>query len=211
MLHYSLAHWSTFLTMALLLNLAPGPDIAFILGHTARGGKRHGAAAMLGIWTGVLGHIIFAAVGLSAIIAASAEAFAVVKWIGVAYLFWLGVQALRSRGDFLNRQRTGPVGALRRVYGQGILVNLLNPKVAIFFLAFLPQFVTADAGPVWLQLFVHGVLIVAVAALIEPPLVLFGDRVTAGLRASPRLGLWLDRTLGGMLIGLGVKLAVTER
>lgn len=211
MLHYDLAHWTTFLTMALLLNLAPGPDIAFILGHTARGGKRQGAAAMLGIWTGVLGHITFAAVGLSAIIAASAEAFAAVKWIGVAYLFWLGVQALRSRGDFLDRQGTGAVGALRRVYGQGILVNLLNPKVAIFFLAFLPQFVTADAGPVWLQLFMHGVLIVAVAALIEPPLVLFGDRVTARLRASPRLGLWLDRTLGGMLIGLGVKLAVTER
>ena len=166
---------------------------------------------MLGIWTGVLGHITFAAVGLSAIIAASAEAFAAVKWVGVAYLVWLGVQALRARGDFLNRQGTGAVGALRRVYGQGILVNLLNPKVAIFFLAFLPQFVTAGAGPVWLQLFVHGVLIVAVAALIEPPLVLFGDRVTARLRASPRLGLWLDRTLGGMLIGLGVKLAVTER
>lgn len=211
MLHYSLAHWSTFLTMALLLNLAPGPDIAFILGHTARGGKRHGAAAMLGIWTGVLGHITFAAVGLSAIIAASAKAFAAVKWVGVAYLFWLGVQALRSRGDFLSAQRTDAVVALRRVYGQGILVNLLNPKVAIFFLAFLPQFVTAGAGPIWLQLFVHGVLIVVVAALIEPPLVWFGDRVAARLRASPRLGLWLDRTLGGMLIGLGVKLAVTER
>jgi threonine/homoserine/homoserine lactone efflux protein len=211
MLHYNLAHWSTFLTMAFLLNLAPGPDIAFILGHTARGGKRHGAAAMLGVWTGVLGHITCAVVGLSAIIAASAEAFAVVKWVGVAYLFWLGLQALRSQGNFLAASRTDASGDLRRVFGQGILVNLLNPKVAIFFLAFLPQFVVAGAGPVWLQLFVHGVLIIGVAATIEPFLILFGDRVTARLRANPRLGFWLDRALGGMLIGLGAKLAVTQR
>ena len=97
------------------------------------------------------------------------------------------------------------------MFGQGILVNLLNPKVAIFFLAFLPQFVVAGAGPVWLQLLVHGVLIIAIAAMIEPPLVYFGDRVTAKLRASPDLALWLDRALGGMLIGLGFKLAATQR
>ncbi|HEY4275296.1 MAG TPA: LysE family translocator [Rhizomicrobium sp.] len=211
MLHYNLAHWSTFLTMAFVLNLAPGPDIAFILGHTARGGKRHGAAAMLGVWTGVLGHITLAVVGLSAIIAASAEAFAVVKWVGVAYLFWLGVQALRSQGDFLTARRAETSGDLMRIFGQGILVNLLNPKVAIFFLAFLPQFVVTGAGPIWLQLFVHGVLIIAVAATIEPLLIFFGDRITAHLRANPRSGLWLDRALGGMLIGLGVKLAIAQR
>jgi len=211
MLHYNLAHWSTFLAAALLLDLAPGPDLAFILGHTARSGKRHGTAATLGIWVGVLCHITLAAVGLSAIIAASAEAFAVVKWIGVAYLFWLGLQALRSTGGSFTAQRPASVIGLRRVFGQGILVNVLNPKVAIFFLAFLPQFVVAGAGPIWIQLLVHGVLIIAIAALIEPPLVFFGDRVTAKLRASPGLALWLDRALGGMLIGLGVKLAVTQR
>jgi threonine/homoserine/homoserine lactone efflux protein len=168
-------------------------------------------AAMLGIWVGVLCHITLAAVGLSAIIAASAQAFAVVKWIGVAYLFWLGLQALRSKGSTFTAQPPAMAAGLRRVFGQGILVNLLNPKVAIFFLAFLPQFVVAGAGPVWLQLLVHGVLIIAIAAMIEPPLVYFGDRVTAKLRASPDLALWLDRALGGMLIGLGFKLAATQR
>lgn len=211
MLHYNLAHWSTFLVAALLLDLAPGPDLAFILGHTARSGRRHGAATMLGIWVGVLCHITLAAVGLSAIIAASAAAFAIIKWIGVAYLFWLGLQALGSKGGSFAIQRPTSAAGLRLVFGQGVLVNLLNPKVAIFFLAFLPQFVVAGAGPIWLQLLVHGVLIIAVAALIEPPLVLFGDRLTAKLRASHGLAFWLDRALGGMLIGLGIKLAVTQR
>ena len=211
MLAYNIAHWSTFLVAALLLNLAPGPDIAFILGHTAKGGRRSGMAAMLGIWTGALCHVFFAAAGLSAIVAASATAFAAVKWVGVAYLFWLGIQALRSKGgSFVSDKGTATTG-FWPVFGQGVLVDVLNPKVAIFFLAFLPQFVLPGAGPVWLQLVVHGVLIIAVAAVIEPPLVLLGDRLTRKLRSSHRLALWVDRTLGAMLIGLGVKLATTER
>ena len=211
MLHYGFIHWSAFFTAALLLNLAPGPDLAFILGHTARGGTRHGFAAMFGIWTGVLGHISFAAAGLSALIAVSANAFAAVKWIGVAYLFWLGVRALRSQGNSFAAAGTNKETSLRRVFGQGVLVNLLNPKVAIFFLAFLPQFVVMGAGPVWLQLLVHGVLVIAVAGLIEPPLILFGSRVTARLRADRRLGLWLDRALGGTLIALGASLTAIRR
>jgi threonine/homoserine/homoserine lactone efflux protein len=88
---------------------------------------------------------------------------------------------------------------------------LLNPKVAIFFLAFLPQFVVPDAGPVWGQLFLHGCLIIVVAAFIEPPLILAGDRLTEKLRSSPRFGLWLDRSLGAILIALGLRLAMDQR
>lgn len=211
MLHYDWIHWSAFFGAALLLNIAPGPDLAFILGHTARGGRRHGLAAMFGIWTGVLCHISFAAAGLSALIAASASAFAAVKWIGVAYLFGMGIKALRSRGKGFASAEAARTLPLRRVFGQGMLVNLLNPKVAIFFLAFLPQFVVMGSGPVWLQILVHGVLVIAVAGLIEPPLVLFASHVTRKLRASARLGLWLDRTLGGTLIALGIGLAATRR
>ena len=210
MLSYDLAHWSAFLAAATVLNLAPGPDMAFILGHTARGGRRSGFAAMLGIWTGALGHIGLAAVGLSAIVAASALAFSAVKWVGVAYLFWLGIQALRSQGgSFVAEAPPGTRDGA--VFRQGILVNLLNPKVAIFFLAFLPQFTTPEAGPIWLQLAFHGVLILVVAAAIEPPLVLLGERLTQKLRSSRQLALWLDRTLGGMMIALGLKLAATTR
>ncbi|MCA1939726.1 MAG: LysE family translocator, partial [Caenispirillum bisanense] len=183
MLSYDLAHWGTFLLTALVLNLSPGPDIAFILGHTVRGGVRAGTAAMLGIWTGAFGHVVLAALGLSAIVAASATAFAVVKWVGVAYLVWLGIRALLSKGGSLAAPAAaGPAMAPWRVFRQGVLIDLLNPKVAIFFLAFLPQFVEPGAGPVWLQLLVHGTLVIAVAAVVEPPLVLLGGRLTEALR-----------------------------
>jgi len=92
-----------------------------------------------------------------------------------------------------------------------VIVALLNPKVAIFFLAFLPQFVVAGAGPVWAQLFLHGCLIIVVAALIEPPLVMAGEKLTTKLRNSPRFGLWLDRSLGALLVALGLRLALDER
>lgn len=210
MFAYDLAHWASFLAAAVLLNLAPGPDMAFILGHTARSGKRAGIAAMLGIWTGALCHVLFAAAGLSAIIAESAAAFSFVKWIGVAYLTWLGIQALRSKGGTLAPDRVPEPPSVWHVFGQGVLVDLLNPKVAIFFLAFLPQFLVPGAGSAWAQLMLHGTLIIAVAALIEPPLVLLGDRLTARLRTDRRLARWLDRMLGAMLIGLGAKLAATR-
>ncbi|MEE9313128.1 MAG: LysE family translocator [Rhizobiaceae bacterium] len=211
MFDYSLLHWTTFLTAAVLLNLSPGPDIAFILGQTVRGGTRSGFAAMFGIWTGAFGHVLMAAAGLSVILATSALAFSVVKWAGAAYLIWLGIQALRSDGgSFVSDDvKTNP--AFLPIYKQGVMVGLLNPKVAIFFLAFLPQFVVVGAGPVWAQLFLHGCLIILVAALIEPPLVLAGNKLTAKLRNNPRIGLWMDRSLGAIFIALGIRLAMEDR
>lgn len=211
MFEYSFAHWGAFLTAAVFLNLAPGPDIAFILGQTVRGGKRAGFAAMGGIWTGAFGHVLMAAVGLSAILATSAVAFSVVKWVGAAYLVWLGIKALRSGGgSFVSDQETAN-DRLMPVFRQGILIAVLNPKVAIFFLAFLPQFVVPGAGPVWAQLFLHGCLIIVVAALVEPPLVLAGERLTQRLRNNPGFALWMDRTLGAMFIALGLRLALEKQ
>ncbi len=212
MFDYSLLHWTTFLTAAVLLNLSPGPDIAFILGRTAQGGLRSGFAAMFGIWAGAFGHVLMAAFGLSAILVASATAFTAVKWIGAAYLVWIGLQALRSGGGgFLSDRDPTPPAPPGRIFRQGVLVALLNPKVAVFFLAFLPQFVVPGAGPVPAQLFLHGILIIAVAGLVEPALVLMSHRLMAGLRRKPSLGRWMDRTLGALLIGLGVKLALSGR
>jgi len=211
MFDYSLLHWTAFLTTALLLNLSPGPDIAFILGQTVRGGRQSGFAAMFGIWTGAFGHVLMAAAGLSAILATSALAFAVVKWVGAAYLIWLGIKAFTSKGgSFVNTDIETTPDVLP-VFRQGILVALLNPKVAVFFLAFLPQFVVSGAGPVWAQLFLHGVLIIVVAALVEPPLVIAGEKLTTKLRNNERLGLWLERGLGGIFIALGLRLALEER
>ena len=211
MFDYSILHWTTFVTAAVLLNLSPGPDIAFILGQTVRGGRRAGFAAMGGIWSGALVHVVFAAAGLSAILANSALAFSVVKWVGAAYLIWLGIAALRSKGAMYQTDSAKAVKSPFMILKQGMIVSLLNPKVAIFFLAFLPQFVESGAGPAWAQLLLHGVLIIVVAALIEPPLVLLGGRLTAGMRNSPKIGLWMDRTLGTIFIGLGIRLALEQR
>jgi len=211
MFEYSVIHWMTFLTAAVLLNLAPGPDIAFILGQTVRGGRRSGFTAMFGIWSGAFAHVLMAAAGLSAILATSAVAFSVVKWAGAAYLIWLGIMALRSNGGSFVSQDVSASPDLFPIFRQGIFVAVLNPKVAIFFLAFLPQFVVSGAGPVWAQLFLHGVLIIVVAAFIEPPLVIAGERLTTRLRGSPRFGMWLDRSLGGLFIALGLRLALAER
>lgn len=211
MFDYSLLHWSTFLIAAALLNLSPGPDIAFILGQTVRSGKKSGFAAMFGIWTGAFGHVLMAAAGLSVILATSAVAFSVVKWVGAAYLVWLGICALRSGGgSFVSDSVTKATSSVQ-IYRQGALVGLLNPKVAIFFLAFLPQFVVPGQGPVWAQLFLHGCLIIVVAGFIEPPLVIAGDRLTKILRGNRRIGLWMDRSLGAIFVALGLRLAMEQR
>ncbi|PKR89048.1 LysE family translocator [Pleomorphomonas diazotrophica] len=211
MLGYDWAHWATFFVAAFLLNVSPGPDIAFILGHTARGGRRQGLAAMFGLWAGAFCHVVFAAVGLSAIVATSATAFSLVKWAGVAYLAFLGISALRSKASAFDVKATPVESRLSAVFLQGMLVDILNPKVAIFFLAFLPQFVVDGAGPVPLQLLLHGALIIVVAATVEPLVVLGGAWLTARLRASNRLALWLDRSLGALFLGLAAKLAALQR
>ena len=182
MFDYTLVHWLTFLTAAVLLNLSPGPDMAFILGQTVSNGRKGGFAAMFGIWTGAFLHVIMAAAGLSAILATSALAFSIVKWVGAAYLVWIGLQALFSKSGSFITDKSSAEPAMRSIYWQGILVATLNPKVAIFFLAFLPQFVIEGAGPVSAQLFLHGLLIIVVAALIEPPLVITGSRLTKALK-----------------------------
>ena len=211
MFDYTLIHWTAFVSAAALLCLSPGPDNAFILGNTLRWGRRSGFAALLGAYSGTLVHIVMAAAGLSAILASSALAFTVVKWLGAGYLIWLGIQALRSRssGSYLGGGSPEPDN--RRIFRQGCLICALNPKVAIFFLAFLPQFVVEGAGPVWAQLLFHGLLFLAVAAIVEPPLILAIAWMGRRLRANHTIGLWLDKVLGTVLVALGIRLALLER
>ncbi len=130
---------------------------------------------------------------------------------GAAYLIWLGLKALRSAGASFIADTDRHDATFLSIYKQGALVGLLNPKVAIFFLAFLPQFVVVGAGPVPAQLFLHGLLIIAVAGLIEPPLVIAGGKLVSRLRANERIGLWMERTLGAVLVSLGVRLALENK
>src|SRR6185295_7236641 len=130
----------------LLLNVTPGPDTAYIIGRSIQFGWRGGAAAAIGICCGCLFHVFGAAIGLSALLMASSAAFAAVKWAGAAYLLFTGIQMLRSRAaPIADVTLPGDPVPLRRVFWQGALTNALNPKVALFFLAFLPQFVAADS------------------------------------------------------------------
>ena len=210
MFDYTILHWTTFLTAALLLNLTPGPDMAFFMAHAARHGRPAGFAALTGGWIGMYLHVVLAAAGLSAVLATSALAFLAVKWVGALYLIWLGVMAWRSKRGARASEPAAPP-AKRSIFWQGLLVAALNPKVAFFYLAFLPQFVVAGAGPAWAQLLQHGSLIVFVAVLIEPFLVLGSARLASALTARKELGKWLDRILGSIFIALGVRIALTER
>jgi threonine/homoserine/homoserine lactone efflux protein len=211
MFDYSLLHWSTFLTAVVLLTVSPGPDIAFMLGQTVKGGTRKGLAAMFGVWMGAFTHIVMAALGLSAIIASSAIAFTAIKWVGAAYLIWLGIAALRSKGGSFIDDGAQLSASSTSVFLQGILISVLNPKVAVFFLAFLPQFIVPGAGPVWAQLLLHGALMIVVAAFIEPPFVLFSSRISKALRNNQKLAIWLDRSMGAVFVALGIRLATSDR
>lgn len=211
MFDYSIMHWTAFLTASILLNLSPGPDFAYILAQTVRGGRRAGFAAMAGIWTGAFGHVAMASFGLSALLASSALAFSLIKWAGAAYLVWLGISAFFSGGTVPAMLGSKPLAPLVSIYRQGALVSLLNPKVAIFFLAFLPQFVVPGAGPTPWQLLLHGTLIIVTAAFIEPLLVMGGHHVAARLRGNPRFNRWLERWLGTLLVALGIRLVLQER
>src|SRR5688500_14027852 len=147
-----------FAVAAMVLFVVPGPSVLYIVTRSIDQGRRAGLASVLGIHAGSLVHVAAAILGLSALLASSAAAFDVVRYLGAAYLIWLGVKRLRSRRAE-STVVTAPV-PLSKVAAQGLVVNLLNPKTAVFFLAFLPQFVRPDAGPVPLQLAVFGAVFV---------------------------------------------------
>jgi len=206
------AYWALFLSAALALNLAPGPDLLYILSRTIANGRRVGVASALGVCSGALVHVLAAALGVSAILATSALAFALVKYVGAAYLLYLGIQALRSAGSGFDLQlRQGAATSAWSAFKQGVLVDILNPKVAIFFMAFLPQFVRPELGAVPLQLLGLGLLVIGVAIVVEVLFVLVAARATTAIRNNRAISVWLDRALGSILLGLGVRLGLSER
>ena len=209
MFDYTLLHWTTFFAAVVLLELSPGADMAFMLGQTVRNGRKAGFAALFGSLVATFFHVAMAAIGLSAIIATSAVAFSIVKWAGVIYLVWLGLQAFKSsegaKSEEVSRSTT-----TRSVFLQGMLISALNPKVALFFLAFLPQFVVEGAGPISLQLLLHGTLLVIVGLLLQSPLILMGSRIASTLSENQNIRAWLDRCLGALFITLGIRLAISK-
>jgi len=201
-----------FLLAGVVLNITPGQDMALIITRSTQYGTRAGVAAALGVGVGAFVHIFGAAIGISTLIVASAFAFAVLKWIGAAYLTYLGIQLLRS--SFLNTPPTStqPLRSdgLREVFLQGVLTNALNPKVAMFFLAFLPQFVDADAPAKVTSFITLGLLFNVIGTTWNIGVAFLAGKFATS-PACVRMKAWLERTLGTLFVLVGIKLALTER
>jgi threonine/homoserine/homoserine lactone efflux protein len=201
-------HYWLFVVTALALNISPGPDSLYILARTVQQGRRAGIWSVIGISAGCLVHTLAVATGLSALLAASATAFTVIKLVGALYLIWIGIQALRSATLTL-RDQVDAASNLT-IFRQGLLTNVLNPKVALFFLALLPQFVSAEAQHGMLPFLLLGLTFIATGTVWCLVLVFAADRLTARVRQSPRLGQWINRGVGALMISLGIRLAVSE-
>ena len=206
-----------FIAAGLLLNLTPGPDVLYVVSHALRSGARAGMVAALGITAGCFVHIFAAAVGVSALMAASATAFALLKWAGAAYLVHVGLRLLRPGPAALVRLNAAPAdvaqpqdaSAYRAIFSRGFWTNALNPKVALFFLAFVPQFITPQMDNKPLAFLLLGLLFnfnglwvnVAWAAAAA-----FLARRSGLVQRSLR---WLDRAAGALFVGFGIRLALT--
>jgi threonine/homoserine/homoserine lactone efflux protein len=199
--------YATFAGTVVVLVLAPGPDMAYMLARTVAQGRKAGAVAAMGINAGAYVHVMAAVLGLSAILAASSVAFTIVKWMGACYLVWIGIQALTQCAAVELGSTSTSRRSLRTIFWQGFLSDVLNPKVALFFLAFLPQFVRYGAGDEARQLLVLGVTGNLIAISLNLVLVYFASAVTANLRRNQRVTRWLHRAVGAMFIALGIRLA----
>ena len=203
-----------FFFAAWLLIITPGPDTALIVARSTQMGFKGGAVACAGVAAGILVHVTAAAVGLSALIAASATAFALVKFLGAAYLVYIGVRMILARRkentDAVLALKTAPI-AFGKVFRQGFITNALNPKVALFFLAFLPQFIDSEA-PSKALAFVFLGLVFNINGTIWIVLVAYlTARATTMMRGAKRFQRWLDCTIGALFIAFGVKLALFQR
>lgn len=206
--------WPLFISAGLLLNLTPGADMALVARSSAGQGWRAGAAAALGVGAGCGVHIATAALGLGALLAGSPAAFAALRWVGAAYLVWLGWGLLRSRPSVAGGdpgQITGSTAqAWRRMFWQGFLTNALNPKVALFFLAFVPQFIQPGASHKALAFVALGTVFVVNATAVNLALAWGVWRLRSSLGHSQglqRAGVWLNRSVGTLFITFGLRLA----
>ena len=201
-----------FIGSGLLLNVTPGPDTLYIVGRSSQG-LRAGIVAALGIGAGILVHITAAALGLSAILAASANAFAVLKLLGAAYLIYVGISLVFSAPTALDGDaslRLAPA-SLRSIFAQGFLTNVLNPKVALFFLAFLPQFVGQDAPNKSLAFLFLGLIFNVNGTLWNLFIAWSAARLTAGLSRRSAVLKWFNRCVGGIFVALGIRLALERQ
>lgn len=199
-----------FFGVSLLLGLSPGPDNVFVLMQSATHGRRAGWLVTLGLCTGLLGHTAAVALGLAAVLATSATAFTLLKLAGAAYLLYLAWGAWRAPVGELSAPVNASLEA-GHMYRRGVVMNLTNPKVGIFFLAFLPQFVRPEAGPVALQVISLGALFILSTLLVFGSVAFFAAWIGGRLRQSAPAQRWLNRSAAVVFAGLALRLAWSER
>jgi threonine/homoserine/homoserine lactone efflux protein len=202
-----------FVISGLVLSLAPGPDLAYVIVRSAQFGWRGGAVATFGISTGCLVHVFGCAIGLSALLAASATAFMLVKWAGAAYLCFIGIKMLLTREGEPDGETSGEARAMSpsKVFWQGALTDALNPKVALFFLAFLPQFVSAEATHQALAFLLLGTIYIANGTLVCLAYAAVTATAASRIRTSGSVKNWINRLLGGTFVYLGARMAMFSR
>lgn len=198
-----------FLVASALLTLAPGPDIVYVLTRGIAQGPKAGLAAAAGFATGCIFHTLLAALGIAALIRSSELAFNVVRYAGAIYLAWIGIQALRHRAAF-SVEGARDVRALGTIYRQSVIGNALNPKVTLFFLSFLPQFVNAKAGHVGAQMALLGAIFMVQTLVIFGAVALFSGWIGSWIRRKPAIGERLNIFAGVTFIALGIRVALPD-
>lgn len=198
-----------FITSCILLNITPGQDTVYIVGRSIAQGRKAGIVSVLGIMSGILLHTLFAALGLSVILSTSALAFQFVKFIGAAYLIWIGIDMIRQKPRQTKKNTVNPAAPrLIKIYRQGVLTNLLNPKVALFFLSFLPQFVSPQAASGFGAFLSLGMILFTTGTVWCMVLVYGAEWITRGIKADTGAESILKKLTGMLFIGIGLKIAL---
>lgn len=200
-----------FALAALMLNLTPGNDMLYVMARSAGQGTKAGVVSALGIMGGCTVHMLAAVAGLSALLAQSALAFDIIKYAGAAYLLYLGLRSFFSGRKQLQIKSHKPEATYAKIFWQGVLTNVLNPKVALFFLAFLPQFVNAKEGNVTEQILFLGVWFNTSGTIVNVLVALLFGRLARWLFRSPKFVRWQERITGLLLIALGIKVALSTK
>lgn len=226
-----IVHLGLFCGAVVLLNLTPGPDTAFIVGQSVTRGRRAGLMAVLGISLGCVVHTLALALGLSALIAASANAFMLIKIVGAAYLIYLGVRMIiatlrvKSAPDAVMTESAAietaslrmPIDrgttriSARRTFAQGFVTNVLNPKVVLFFLSFFPQFVSTDSTTKGFAFAALGGVMIVISTIYNGIVAWLAGSITHRMHGAPRVKAWLERSVGAAFVALGARLALSER
>ena len=204
------SYWILFLSSAILLNIAPGPDMMYLISRTISHGKQVGFATVLGLGTGAMVHTLFVSLGISAIITTSLVAFRIIKYVGAFYLLYLGIKELSSGKIKFDDNKEIKNSSFLKSFYQAILIDVTNPKVALFFMAFLPQFYRNNGTSKIVQFMLLGIIIILIGFIVESGIVLLSNKIANLLKKNPIISNILDKAFGGVLIGLGVRLVVQK-